>query len=173
MNDQLKSILEQQLRDAQTPDAVNWWPFAIGWWALIAVLTIALILAARALYQRHQRNLYRNTAAKELDTHFVVWQELQINSGYLQAANSILKRTCSHFSDDATPLSGDQWLAYLNAHSKTSFSAETETALAQQLYQKNSDSDISKIHAEIQIWLANHTADRLEKSAPTRELTHA
>lgn len=173
MNDQLKSILEQQLRDVQTPEAVSWWPLAIGWWGLIALLSIALILIARALYQRHTRNLYRKTAAKELDYHFTNWQEQQLNSAYLQAANSILKRTYSHFSDDAISLSGEQWLTHLAAHSKTDFSIATQVALAQQLYQENPESDIGSIHSELKTWLIIHTPERHEDSSLALELKHA
>ena len=173
MNDQLNSILEQQLREAHTPEAISWWPLAIGWWVLIVLTILAIIFIARALYQRRRRNLYRRTASKELDFLFVTWQEHQINNDYLQAANSILKRASLHISDKAVSLSGKPWLAHLNAHCKTDFSVETETALTQQLYQQQPECDIEYIHAEIQSWLIQHTLKHHEKMPLTQGLTHA
>ena len=173
MNDQLKSILEQQLRDAQVPDAVSWWPLAIGWWVLIALFVIGLTLTTKAIYKRHYRNVYRKIAVKELDYHFTIWQNHAENGAYLQAANTILKRSCSHFGDDAISLSGKQWLTHLNAHSKTDFSAAVEVALMQQLYQESPETDISSVHAELKTWLTEHSAERHQRYSLTLESNHA
>lgn len=173
MNDQLKSILEQQLRDAHTPEAISWWPLAIGWWVLIAILLIAITVTAVKFRQHHKRNRYRKTAIKQLDEHFTAWHKHALDSAYLQAANTILKRACSHISDNATQLSGAPWVIHLNAHSKIELSVETQEALAHQLYQQTPDVDISRVHSEINTWLTKHSVKPLEHVSPEMEVTHA
>ncbi|MBV1912177.1 MAG: DUF4381 domain-containing protein, partial [Cycloclasticus sp.] len=32
---------ELPLRDIHLPDAITWWPPAIGWWLLLAVIIVA------------------------------------------------------------------------------------------------------------------------------------
>ncbi len=156
MDDQLKSILEQQLRDVHTPDAVMWWPLAIGWWVLIALVTCVIIFSLIRFIKHLKQNAYRRTATSELNQHFLNWQENQNTGIYLQSANSIIKRACSHFNRESMSLSGQAWINYLNTQTKVNFSSETEAALMVQLYLKAPSADINQVHREISAWLANH-----------------
>lgn len=177
MNDQLKSILEQQLRDVQTPEAVSWWPLAIGWWLVAAIVISLIIFSIIKLVKHRQRNAYKKLAVAELNQHFSDWQESQNNNAYLQAANAVLKRSCSYFNSQLnTPtasLSGRSWVVYLNAHCKTKFSNNTENALSYELYKENPTSDIDNVHQEVKTWLLKHSIEPIEQSNSTSELTHA
>ncbi len=156
MNDQLKNVLEQQLRDVHTPEAISWWPLSIGWWFLIATAVIITLLVSLKLLKRRRQNAYRGVAIAELDQHFALWQEQQKNDLYLQAANAIVKRACSHLNSEALSLSGQQWLEYLSAYSKELFSSDTEFALSRGLYQADPSLNIELVHQEIKAWLINH-----------------
>ena len=74
MNDQLKNILEQQLRDVHTPDAVSWWPLAIGWWIALAAILLALAVSVTMLVKHRRRNKYRKLAVNSLDQHLIDWK---------------------------------------------------------------------------------------------------
>lgn len=173
MNDQLKSILEQQLRDVQSPGAIAWWPLAYGWWGIILIVFCIFAFSIFKFRKYRQQNAHRKTAVTELNRHFSIWQEQQENSAYLQAANALIKRACLHFGNDATQLSGEPWLVYLNAYCKTPFSKETSAALAHQLYQKDADTNITEVHSQIENWLLKHSIKRTQQSDQAMELEHA
>jgi len=186
MNDQLKAILEQQLRDVHTPDAISWWPLAFGWWMLIAIVACLVIVSVIALIRYRRKVAYRKIAITELDKHFANWQLDKIDSRYLQAANALLKRVCSHLegntSSQSASLSSETWVAHLNAYVKTDLSTQTSVAIAEQLYQQNPNSDIDHIHYEVKAWLRKHstkpetaksTMPETDKLDDTKELSHA
>jgi len=165
MNDQLKNILDQQLRDVHTPDAISWWPLSIGWWFLITTAVVISLLVLLKILKRRSQNAYRTVATAELDRQFALWQEQQQNSLYLQAANGIIKRACSHLNTEALSLSGHQWLEYLNAYSKELFSSDTEFALTSGLYQAEPSLNIELVHQEIKAWLINHQVKHAKSAA--------
>ncbi|NVJ66875.1 MAG: DUF4381 domain-containing protein [Gammaproteobacteria bacterium] len=55
-----------KLKDVHLPAEVSWWPLAIGWWLLIAIVII--LIAASISYQLHKKNKYQlsRAAIKEL-----------------------------------------------------------------------------------------------------------
>ena len=158
MNEQLNNILEQQLRDAHTPDAISWWPLAIGWWVLIALIVGLSVFTLIRFLKNRKINVYRKLASQELNRQFMVWQDKQNASDYLQAANAIIKRAYLHISNESAGLSGAAWVSLLNTHTRVELSAETADALTGQLYQKSPTVDISRVHNEINSWLRNHSA---------------
>ena len=158
MNDQLNNILEQQLRDVHTPDAINWWPLAIGWWILIALIVGLSVYSLIKCFKNRRINAYRKLASQELNKQFLEWQDKQNACDYLQAANAIVKRAYLHVGNESAGLSGTAWVSLLNTHTSVELSAETTDALTDQLYQKSPTVDISHVHNEINAWLRNHSA---------------
>ncbi len=173
MNDQLKDILEQQLRDVQTPDAVSWWPLAIGWWIIIVLIVSSLTLCIVALMRRRRVNRYRTLALSKLTHHQHVWQTEKKDSDYLQAANAVLKRACLHFDNNASNLSGVAWITFLNARSTHPFSDSAQLALTQQLYHQNPNVDVGRLHEEIKTWLLEHSSEPSARVEHLKELTNA
>lgn len=156
MNQQIKDILEQQLRGPQTPEAISWWPFAAGWWVL-SLLSIALIsYSVFKLRQHRQKNNYRKIAIVVLDWHYSEWQLKQNDADYLQAANSVIKRACLHFDAASAEFFGADWIIYLNAHHQPDLLQETQKALSQGLYQRQSNAEINHVHQDLKIWLRKH-----------------
>ena len=47
------SLLDQ-LAPLRVPDPVGWWPLAPGWWLVIMLACVGLLLLARWLWQRRQ-----------------------------------------------------------------------------------------------------------------------
>lgn len=156
MNQQLTDILKQQLREAHTPDAISWWLLAPGWWVLAALLIALVSYSAVKLHRHRQKNNYRKIAIVVLDWHYSEWQLLQNDGGYLQAANSVIKRACSHFDNGSQKLSGREWVNYLNFLCKNELSDATQTALNDALYQKQPKTEIKKVHQDLRAWLVAH-----------------
>jgi len=55
-----------QLKDIHLPEAVGFWPPALGWWLLAAVFVV-ILLTGILLYKRHQKNAYRRSAVRQLN----------------------------------------------------------------------------------------------------------
>lgn len=164
MEQQLKDILEQQLRAPQTPEAISWWPLAPGWW-IAAALLLALVSYAVIKWRRHQqKNNYRRTAATMLDAYYSDWQHESNDGNYLRAANSVLKRACSHFDTHSRKLSGDNWINYLNDLTNNDLAITTQVALSKELYQRQPKAEVSLIHEDLKSWLITHDSQRTEHS---------
>jgi type II secretory pathway pseudopilin PulG len=164
MEQQLNDILEQQLRAPQTPEAISWWPLAPGWWIIAALLLTLACYAVIKLRQNRQKNNYRRTATTMLDAYYSDWQQQPNDGNYLLAANSVIKRACSHFDTASRKLSGNDWVNYLNALCKNDLSKATQTALRNGLYQKQPKADIESIHRDLKAWLLAHNTHAINDS---------
>lgn len=75
---------ELPLRDIHLPDPVSWWPLAIGWWLLIGI-TIILVMVTAVIVQRFIRQTLKKQAIKAL-------KEIEIEFGKNNDATSALAR---------------------------------------------------------------------------------
>ena len=110
------------LRDIHLPGPIGWWPPAVGWWLLAALVLVGLALYALRYYQsRHRRvalkSLQRVRAALEQGVEPVVC---------LQNLSTVLRRFAmttaarerkkdSALEQDVPGLIGQRWLAYLDS----------------------------------------------------------
>ncbi|MFT6406921.1 MAG: hypothetical protein ACJAQ6_000331 [Arenicella sp.] len=156
MNQQLTDFLEQQLRPPQTPEAISWWPVAPGWWIVTALLIVLISYAVIKLRQHRTKNSYRKIAMMLLDWHYSEWQLQQNDGEYLQAANSVIKRACSHIDKNSRKLSGHDWVNYLNALCDNKLSQTTQSALGDSLYQRQPEANIDDVHQQLRAWLLEH-----------------
>lgn len=114
-----------QLRPILLPShEVSSWPLAPGWWILIAIVSVLIILgwwlkpkilAQRALNKRWKHsqflleNLYQD-CHKQSDLPVALQY-------YLQQSNEIFKRSIRHLADNSSlpVLNGDTWVHFLGA----------------------------------------------------------
>ncbi len=54
-----------QLRDIHLPEAISWWPPALGWWLLLATLLLLILLAWLSV-RHYQRGAIKRAALHEL-----------------------------------------------------------------------------------------------------------
>ena len=101
------------LKDIHLPAHISWWPPAIGWW-ILAALILLLLVTAVWLYKR----LTRATAYKSAKKTFAA---LQHNSALdkqqkIQQLSILMRRVAiSEYSRAQTAsLSGPAWLAFLD-----------------------------------------------------------
>ena len=98
------SISLDRLQDIVEPSAVPWWPPAMGWWILLALLVAALVCWAIKLCQVLKANAYRSRALREIESA-VTFAEM----------NAILKRTALavYPRETVARLSGANWFDWL------------------------------------------------------------
>jgi len=110
------------LRDIHLPGPVGWWPPAIGWWLLMALVLVGIALYALRYYQsRHRRaalkSLQRVCAALEQGMEPVVC--LQNVSTVLRrfAMTTAARERAAELDAQANVpgLIGQRWLAYLDS----------------------------------------------------------
>jgi hypothetical protein len=102
------------LRDIHLPPSPPWWPPAPGWW-LLGALILALALGAgwwlarRWREQRWRRRLMRELAAIESAP------EAAEGAALAAALSQLLRRAALLLDRRAAALSGQAWLAFLDA----------------------------------------------------------
>lgn len=111
-----------ELRDIHLPEGVSAFPPAYGWFVIAAVL-ISLFFLGKIIKLARQKSkkLYalRLLGRLPLDK-------------YLAAAvgmSEILRRICVYKYPSAASLSGQDWIEFLNAHSKTKMTKKTADLL--------------------------------------------
>lgn len=100
--------LLEQLAPLRTPDAVGLLPLALGWWFVIAALTIILGTLVFLMIKRFQRAAYRRAGSQWLT-------ELEVDSANVQMLSRALKATALKVYTPSlvAGLSGDDWPNFL------------------------------------------------------------
>jgi hypothetical protein len=108
----------QQLRDVHLPEAVSAWPPAYGWWLLATAIVILLSIIVRYVWAAYQRRAF-------LRESIIILQAMPLKKGLtpsqkLHHCNDVLKRCAIELYplDNVATLSGEQWLHFLNTHSR-------------------------------------------------------
>lgn len=149
-----------QLRDIHLPQAVSWWPPAIGWWLLAVLLLAGLLALCWWLLRRHRASAYRRQARHELDTVFASWQADGDTVRYLQSINGVLKRVAlqSFRRDRVARLSGSAWFEFLDA--QTTSPGFSELDIHDVSYRTDTpDCDPAEIYRVSTDWVRQHRSE--------------
>jgi hypothetical protein len=122
-------VSQLPLRDIHLPAPVGWWPPALGWWLLAA-----LVLTAAALYGIHYyRGRHKRAALRAIARVRGALEQGAEPVACLQYVSTILRRFAMTSSaaprrealePDVAGLIGERWLKYLDGRwDKTEFSA--------------------------------------------------
>ena len=114
------------LRDIHLPGPIGWWPPAVGWW-----LVAALVLAGCALYGLHYyRARHKRAALKAMTKVRAALEQGAEPVACLQFLSTILRRFAmtsvarAAGEPDVAGLIGERWLKYLDGRwDRTDFSA--------------------------------------------------
>jgi len=136
---------ELPLRDIHLPEAITFWPLAIGWWLLAVLVPLSVYLSYK-LYKR----LTRKTALKALKKHF---NHLKINTELneqekLLALSSLMRRAAVSLYPrvETASLTGQLWLDFLDQSlSTSSFNTDSGRLLIEAAYR--SAPDLSELNA--------------------------
>lgn len=136
---------ELPLRDIHLPDAVSWWPPAIGWWLLPLVL-VALGFAIYQLIkfkkQYRAKPAYKKIALGELTLIKQQFNDNESSMELLRAISGLLRRiTLSYLPrEKVASITGEQWIQQLNTLTPEAvFSDELGQLITNASYQKNSE----------------------------------
>ncbi len=155
-----------QLQDIIHPDPIGAWPWAIGYWLVLA-LVIALITLLVIWLRKRARDLAPKKAAKQLLNQL----DRQATS-YASDVNSLLKRTAmSYLSREAIAyLDGEAWAAWLDSYLPAAKRQRIGPLLAKR-HQPTplTLAEANELHQLTQAWLAS----KVKLSAPLPNLVQA
>jgi len=154
---------EIALRDIHLPDPVSWWPPAIGWWLLLALL-ILLPIIIWAMRKLKARQALRKQALAELSSIETNFDQHQNSQQLVSELSILLRRICiSRFPrHDVAGLNGEAWTDFLNSQAN-SFDAETSQALISGPFQKQCD-----ISSQTLISACRHWIEQLQSNKGTQ-----
>lgn len=148
-----------ELRDIHMPAPPSWWPPAPGWWllaALVVALAAVLFLFLRRRWRRRRR--YRAVMAEFERTVDAARADAP---GLSAALSAFLRRLAMRGAPSAATLSGEAWLAHLDAAlGSDEFSNGVGRALADAPYRAQAEVDRPALIA-----LARRTAQKFCEAA--------
>jgi len=149
---------ELPLRDIHLPDAISWWPLAIGWWLLPLIVLAGGFAIYRFLKykQENKKIAYRNMALDELNNIQSQFKTQQNTIELIRSVSALLRRISLSYlpREEIASLTGEQWIKQLNQLSSQSvFTDETATLLAKAPYMKQSQFNPAELLELCEQWI--------------------
>jgi hypothetical protein len=149
------------LHPLREPLPIDWWPLAPGWWILLVLLAVALLIFAWILLRRYKTRAYRREALAQLESLRTRYRQSQDANAYLAAANALLKSASliAYPRRDVAASSGSAWLAFLNQGLDATDHFPEE--FVNGAYRKSALAiDVDQLHSTAANWIRRHEAKR-------------
>ncbi len=157
------------LRDIHLPDAVSWWPPAIGWWILLILgllLITALVIGIRKLLQPKMNK----SAKAEIEHVLHAYIEQQNDLLLLQQLSAAIRRIGISYltREEYAGLLGKAWYQHINQLTpKHPFSESVIELLINAPYQKQPQIDadlLQQLIAQVRSWVQALPANPSDKT---------
>lgn len=104
------------LRDLHLPEAIGWWPLAPGWWVVIALAFVGLVVIFRRYLRTRARGAARRYALLQLKELTAEFEQHRDAVAFSSALSALLRRTMLSYAprQEVAGLTGDAWLAWLD-----------------------------------------------------------
>ncbi len=110
---QPNAIPQLPLRDVHLPEAISWWPLAVGWWITLALIPILLWISFKVY-----KHLTRKTAVKTAKQLLLVLRQdrTKTEAQVLAEVSALLRRVAMSMAprEACASLTGQAWLEYLD-----------------------------------------------------------
>jgi len=153
MNPAMQNTLN--LRDIHLPDAVSWWPPAIGWWIVLALLLLIIYLTPK-IYQRltfKPLNTVSNQAFEEIVADYRAHDD---PLALIQSLSKLLRQISMsyHGREHSAYLTGNEWINSLNELTEENYFTDTlRNTLINGPYQKNTTFQTTNILNATKKWI--------------------
>lgn len=161
MEQDLQQFLLENLKPSRAPEAISWWPPAIGWWVLLLLVLGALIAVGIIVYMNYRKDAYRRDAIALAQRIYKQYRKDKNSAKYLSEMSQLLHRIVQQITHDNHATEPPQntrarWISMLNAHSEEPLSEPAAIALSEQLYQPSPEVDVPILHQELSNWIQTH-----------------
>ena len=125
------------LRDIRLPAEPGFWPLAPGWWFLTLVLVVLVIWLVIKWYKYSVKKRRWQAINQQLAKLEFTYQQDKDKQHLLTGISAFLRRFVKYQLNEsqATALSGNSWISYLNQFHQAEPFAAYETALTSGVYQ--------------------------------------
>ncbi len=165
MSDDATSL--DRLHDLALPPPVPWWPPAPGWYALLAIIALAIMVWAVRHWFRWRANAYRRAALRELKSAHTV-----------SAVSEVLRRAALAIAPRSTvaELTGAKWPEWLAERSPDPIPNQVSDQLAAGIYAPSDDasdletrraSDLEALRSYASNWILHHRQLEVSDSTPS------
>lgn len=154
------------LHPLREPALIGWWPLAPGWWAVLILLALAIIILGYHLLKRYRANTYRRLGLAQLEAIRSSFNRAaDVDSpvqGAVRDTNALLKTVALRTfpRHDIAALSGEAWLSFLNETRRSESSdSKFSTAFANAAYRAHApELDIDQLFQASKNWIKKHRA---------------
>jgi hypothetical protein len=121
-----------RLHDLALPPEVSWWPLAPGWYVVIALVLISLLILGYRNWKKWRANAYRRAALREISS-----------ADSAPAIAELLRRTALATTPRkaVAAMTGTVWLDWLAEQTATAMPDTVRHQLASGIYQKSGEGD--------------------------------
>jgi hypothetical protein len=104
------------LRDLHLPAEIGWWPLAPGWWLIIALVLLGLVMLVRRALAARKLSAARRYALGELERLVAEYRHSNDAVGLGVGLSALLRRTMLAYAPrrDVAGLTGEDWLRWLD-----------------------------------------------------------
>ncbi len=158
----------EMLRDIHLPDAISWWPPAIGWWLVLAIIILSIVFIPK-LYHYFTFTPLKKVAKQSFEEITSLYNNNNDVKQLITDTSKLLRQVAmSYYSrQEVAQLTGDKWIEVLNKISeKVVFSEEMQQSLINAPYQKQAEINPQQLIKSVNDWL-------LALPKKTREQQHA
>lgn len=143
------------LRDIHLPEAVSWWPPAIGWWLLLIIL-LSLFFIIPRLIKRIKYKPVNKIIKIEFSKIENSYKQHKDQTRLAQDISVLLRRTCMSYQprEEVASLTGKDWVTQLNNMTdRPCFSDQLGSALFNAPYQKQSQFNSDELITSCKNWI--------------------
>lgn len=156
--------LGARLREVFEPDPPALWPETLGAWLTLLALAALIAIGVAFLIVRYVRRRHRRAAARALRALEAAWMADRATPAALESVPVLLKRCAlgSFARERVASLSGERWLAFLDATGRRAFGEEARRALLAITTRGAaavSRDDAARLFAAASRWIRSHRAD--------------
>lgn len=143
----------EALRDIHFPGSISWWPLAFGYWVLLALLLVAMVL----WFRRYRRYAIRRAAQSELERVASEYSRQENSHDLARKVNVLLRRAVLSLEPrhEVASLTGIDWIALVQSCSTNTgftFSEGVVKLLTEGVYQAKVDVDADTLLQECRAW---------------------
>lgn len=147
------------LRDIHLPEAVSWWPLAIGWWLLpllLLIIATAVYLLVKRRRNRKPQPAYKKIALQELQKIRQDFNQKEASIAQLRAISTLLRRIalCYLPRESVASLTGKLWVNQLNQLTPdTFFSNQLGTLISSAPYKSHAEFNPEELTSTCEQWI--------------------
>ena len=155
-----RAALLAQMEDVITPEGIDSWPPAPGWWLLVILVIASLLAAVRFARNKVRAQRYRKVVLAALDT-IIAERDTDETSGS-EKIMQVLKRTFftayPKSREHVAGIYGQQWLALLQKTSKKPVQLQNINAIVEEALYGKSGSD-NRVFNDLMLLAKNWVKD--------------